>query len=92
MPSPSRRDRRVTRFDHLYQRGRNIHDHGSVTDFSKEAMMDFPAGYPVFLSIVMFLTGKMSCIPGDPERIDVRCSDLALRLADGAVQFPLEMV
>ncbi|HZE83693.1 MAG TPA: hypothetical protein VE035_05250 [Puia sp.] len=36
----------------------NIHDHGSVTDFSKEAMMDFPAGYPVFLSIVMFLTGK----------------------------------
>ncbi|HMH24210.1 MAG TPA: hypothetical protein VK563_20645 [Puia sp.] len=36
----------------------NIHDHGSITDFNKEAMMDFPAGYPIFLSAVMFLTGR----------------------------------
>jgi hypothetical protein len=36
----------------------NIHDRGSLTDFSRDALMDFPAGYPVFLSVVMFLTGQ----------------------------------
>jgi MFS family permease len=36
----------------------SIHDHGTVTDFNKDPMMDFPAGYPVFLSGVMFVTGR----------------------------------
>jgi MFS family permease len=39
----------------------NIHDHGTITDFTRGPMMDFPAFYPIFLSGVMFLTG-LQCI------------------------------
>jgi hypothetical protein len=35
----------------------NIHDHALINDFTKNALMDFPAFYPIFLSGIMFLTG-----------------------------------
>ncbi|HTR29466.1 MAG TPA: hypothetical protein VMH27_09355 [Puia sp.] len=35
----------------------NIHDHGLIDDFTNQPMMDFPAGYPIFLSGLIFLTG-----------------------------------
>jgi hypothetical protein len=35
----------------------NIHDHGLINDYSNQPMMDFPAGYPIFLSGIIFLTG-----------------------------------
>jgi hypothetical protein len=37
---------------------RNIHDHGVINDFTNQPMMDFPAFYPIFLSGLMFLTGR----------------------------------
>jgi hypothetical protein len=36
----------------------NIHDHGAINDFTNTPMMDFPAFYPVFLSGIIFLTGR----------------------------------
>ncbi|HEY4286347.1 MAG TPA: hypothetical protein VGN00_04540 [Puia sp.] len=36
----------------------NIHDHGVISDFTNMPVMDFPAFYPIFLSGVVFLTGK----------------------------------
>lgn len=36
----------------------NIHDHGLIADFTRIPLMDFPAFYPIFLSGVMFLTGR----------------------------------
>jgi hypothetical protein len=36
----------------------NIHDHGVINDYTNQPMMDFPAFYPIFLSGLMFLTGK----------------------------------
>lgn len=36
----------------------NIHDHGAINDFTNMPVMDFPALYPIFLSGVIFLTGK----------------------------------
>jgi hypothetical protein len=35
----------------------NIHDHGLINDYTNQPMMDFPAGYPIFLSGLIFLTG-----------------------------------
>jgi hypothetical protein len=35
----------------------NIHDHGLINDYSNQPMMDFPAGYPLFLSGLIFVTG-----------------------------------
>lgn len=35
----------------------NIRHHGAINDFTGTPMMDFPAGYPVFLSGVMLVTG-----------------------------------
>jgi hypothetical protein len=35
----------------------NIRHHGVIDDFTGMPMMDFPAGYPVFLSLVMLVTG-----------------------------------
>jgi len=35
----------------------NLHEHGTLTDFNKSPLMDFPAGYPLFLSGCVFLTG-----------------------------------
>ena len=35
----------------------NIHDHGVINDYTNQPMMDFPAGYPIFLSGLIFLTG-----------------------------------
>src|SRR5216684_1657573 len=35
----------------------NIRHHGAINDFTATPMMDFPAGYPAFLSLVMLLTG-----------------------------------
>jgi hypothetical protein len=35
----------------------NIHDHGLINDYTNQPMMDFPAGYPIFLSSFIFLTG-----------------------------------
>jgi hypothetical protein len=35
----------------------NIRHHGAIHDFTGTPMMDFPAGYPVFLSGVMLVTG-----------------------------------
>jgi hypothetical protein len=43
----------------------NIHDHGTITDFSRGPLMDFPAFYPIFLSGVMFLTG-LDCVHFGP--------------------------
>src|ERR1700727_264364 len=37
---------------------RNIHDHGLINDYTNQPMMDFPAFYPIFLSGLIFLTGK----------------------------------
>ena len=36
----------------------NIHDHGLINDYTNQPMMDFPAFYPIFLSGLIFLTGK----------------------------------
>lgn len=36
----------------------NIHDHGRISDFTNMPVMDFPAFYPVFLSSILFLTGR----------------------------------
>jgi hypothetical protein len=36
----------------------NIHDHGVINDFTNMPVMDFPAFYPVFLSALLFLTGR----------------------------------
>jgi len=35
----------------------NLHDHGKLIDFTGGRLVDFPAGYPVFLNCIMFLTG-----------------------------------
>ena len=35
----------------------HIHDQGAINDFTNMPLMDFPAGYPIFLSCLMFLTG-----------------------------------
>ena len=35
----------------------HIHDQGAINDFTNAPLMDFPAGYPVFLSTLIFLTG-----------------------------------
>ncbi|MDO6431588.1 hypothetical protein Q4E93_13370 [Flavitalea sp. BT771] len=35
----------------------NIRHHGAINDFTGSPMMDFPAGYPVFLSGIMLVTG-----------------------------------
>lgn len=35
----------------------NIRHHGVINDFTGMPMMDFPAGYPVFLSLIMLVTG-----------------------------------
>lgn len=35
----------------------NIHDHALINDYTNQPLMDFPAGYPIFLSIFIFLTG-----------------------------------
>ncbi|HEV2355498.1 MAG TPA: hypothetical protein VGR89_14715 [Puia sp.] len=37
----------------------NIHDHALINDFTNQPMMDFPAGYPIFLSGLIFLTGHV---------------------------------
>jgi hypothetical protein len=39
----------------------NIHDHGTINDFTGLPMMDFPAFYPIFLSGIMWITG-MGCM------------------------------
>ena len=36
----------------------NIHDHGVINDFTNMPVMDFPAFYPIFLSGIVFLTGR----------------------------------
>jgi hypothetical protein len=36
----------------------NIHDHGAINDFTNMPVMDFPAFYPIFLSSMIFLTGR----------------------------------
>jgi hypothetical protein len=36
----------------------NIHDHGLINDFTNSPLMDFPAFYPIFLSGIIFLTGR----------------------------------
>ena len=36
----------------------NIHDHGVINDFTNMPVMDFPAFYPIFLSSLLFLTGR----------------------------------
>jgi hypothetical protein len=36
----------------------NIHDHHLINDFTDMPVMDFPALYPIFLSGLVFLTGK----------------------------------
>ncbi len=36
----------------------NIHDHGVINDYTNQPMMDFPAFYPLFLSGLIFLTGR----------------------------------
>ena len=36
----------------------NIHDHHLINDFTDMPVMDFPAFYPIFLSGVMFVTGR----------------------------------
>ena len=36
----------------------HIHDHGVINDFTDAPLMDFPAGYPTFLAILIFLTGR----------------------------------
>src|ERR1700750_2651905 len=36
----------------------NIHDHGAINDFTNQPVMDFPAFFPIFLSGLLFLTGK----------------------------------
>jgi hypothetical protein len=36
----------------------NIHDHGAINDFTNMPVMDFPALYPIFLSVFLFLTGN----------------------------------
>lgn len=36
----------------------NIHDHGAINDFTNMPVMDFPAFFPIFLSGILFLTGK----------------------------------
>src|ERR1700751_4247667 len=36
----------------------NIHDHGTINDFTNMPVMDFPAFYPIFLSRIVFLTGR----------------------------------
>jgi hypothetical protein len=36
----------------------NIHDHGVINDFTNQPVMDFPAFYPIFLSSLLFLTGR----------------------------------
>lgn len=43
----------------------NLHDHGSLRDFSNTPLMDFPAFYPIFLSGVMFITG-LGCMKFGP--------------------------
>ncbi|HXD79417.1 MAG TPA: hypothetical protein VN616_16485 [Puia sp.] len=35
----------------------NIHDHALINDYTNQPMMDFPAGYPIFLSGLIYLTG-----------------------------------
>jgi len=35
----------------------NIRHHGAINDFTGTPMMDFPAGYPIFLSGIMLMTG-----------------------------------
>src|SRR5690242_14490307 len=35
----------------------NIRHHGVINDFTGTPMMDFPAGYPIFLSSIMLVTG-----------------------------------
>ncbi|HVW59766.1 MAG TPA: hypothetical protein VHC48_07020 [Puia sp.] len=35
----------------------NIRHHGAINDFTGMPMMDFPAGYPIFLSSIMLATG-----------------------------------
>jgi hypothetical protein len=35
----------------------HIHDQGAINDFTNAPVMDFPAGYPIFLSVLLFLTG-----------------------------------
>ena len=35
----------------------NMRHHGVINDFTGMPMMDFPAGYPVFLGLVMLVTG-----------------------------------
>lgn len=34
----------------------NIHDHGVINDFTNQPVMDFPALYPIFLNVLLFLT------------------------------------
>ncbi|WP_431216176.1 hypothetical protein ACQ86N_16975 [Puia sp. P3] len=42
----------------------NIHDHGAINDFSNMPVMDFPVFYPIFLSGIVFLTGKPALVFG----------------------------
>jgi len=35
----------------------HLHDQGVLTDFNKGPLMDFPAGYPLFLSALRWITG-----------------------------------
>ncbi|HTI89641.1 MAG TPA: hypothetical protein VL727_03580 [Puia sp.] len=42
----------------------NIHDHGAINDFTNMPVMDFPAFYPIFLSGIVFLTGRTALVFG----------------------------
>jgi hypothetical protein len=42
----------------------NIHDHGAINDFTNMPLMDFPVFYPIFLSGIVFLTGKSALVFG----------------------------
>ena len=37
---------------------RNLHNHGVLIDFNARPLVVFPAGYSIFLSLVMLLTGQ----------------------------------
>ena len=43
----------------------NIHNHSVINDFTDMPVMDFPAGYPIFLSGILMLTGR-ACLEFGP--------------------------
>src|ERR1700684_1087661 len=56
----------------------NIHDNGLINDYTNQPMMDFPAGYPIFLSGLIFLTGHS--VPWFGAVLDGLCFGLLIWL------------